>query len=53
MAVEIMNCHGYKEDGETVNFVPVGFVDPSTGKLTLDESKILWPGHTTTPPQAE
>lgn len=53
MAVEIMNCHGYKEDGETVNFVPVGFVDPSTGKLTLDESKILWPGRTTAPPQTE
>jgi ABC-type branched-subunit amino acid transport system substrate-binding protein len=53
MAVEIMNCHGYKEDGETVHFVPVGFVDPSTGKLSLDESKIIWPGNTTTPPQAD
>jgi ABC-type branched-subunit amino acid transport system substrate-binding protein len=53
MAVEIMNCHGYKEDGKTVDFVPVGFVDPLTGKLTLDESKILWPGRTTTPPKTE
>lgn len=53
MAVEIMNCHGYKEDGKTVDFVPVGFVDPLTGKLTMDESKILWPGRTTTPPKAE
>jgi ABC-type branched-subunit amino acid transport system substrate-binding protein len=53
MAVEIMNCHGYKDDGETVNFEPVGFVDSSTGKLSLDESKIIWPGNTTTPPQAD
>jgi ABC-type branched-subunit amino acid transport system substrate-binding protein len=52
MAVDIMNCHGYKDDGETVNFVPVGFVDPSTGKLSLDESKIIWPGNTKIPPTA-
>lgn len=50
MAVEIMNCHGYKKDGKTVDFVPVGFVDPLTGKLTLEESRILWPGGTSTPP---
>lgn len=50
MAVEIMNCQGYKEDGKTVNFVPVGFVDSVTGRLTLDEKKILWPGRTSTPP---
>ncbi len=53
MAVEIMNLHGYREDGMTVDFVPVGFVDPLTGKLTLDKSKILWPGKTTTPPKTE
>ena len=53
MTVEIMNCHGYKEDGNTVDFVPVGAVDPLTGKLTLDESRILWPGKTTTKPKAE
>ena len=52
MAVEIMNCQGYKEDGKTVNFVPVGFVDSVTGKLTIDEGRILWPGHTSTPPNA-
>lgn len=53
MAVEIMNCHGYKEEGKTVDFVPVGFVDPLSGKLTLDESRILWPGKTTSPPKTE
>ena len=41
MAVEIMNCQGYKEDGKTVRFVPVGFVDSVTGKLTIEEDKIL------------
>ena len=50
MAVEIMNCQGYKEDGKTVKFVPVGFIDAVTGKLSLDESKIVWPGKTSTPP---
>ena len=50
MAVEIMNCQGYKEDGKTVRFVPVGFVDSVTGKLTIEEDKILWPGKTSTPP---
>lgn len=50
MAIEIMNCHGTKKDGNTVTFMPVGFVDPLTGKLTLEESKILWPGSTKTPP---
>lgn len=52
MAVEIMNCQGYKEDGRTVNFVPVGFVDSVTGKLSIDEGSILWPGHTSTPPNS-
>lgn len=50
MAVEIMNCQGYKPDGKTVHFEPVGFVDSVTGKLTIDEAKILWPGNTKTPP---
>ena len=50
MAVEIMNCQGYKEAGKTVRFVPVGFVDSVTGKLTIEEDKILWPGKTSTPP---
>ena len=40
MAVEIMNCQGYKEDGKTVRFVPVGFVDSVTGKLTIEEGEI-------------
>jgi len=52
MAVEIANCHGFKEDGKTVNFVPVGFVDPQTGRLSLDESRILWPGRSKRPPQS-
>ena len=51
-AVEIMNCHGFKEDGKTVDFAPVGSVDPLTGRLTQDESRILWPGGTATPPRA-
>lgn len=44
MAVQIFNSHGYKEDGKTVNFVPVGSIDPNSGKLSLDESMIMWPG---------
>jgi ABC-type branched-subunit amino acid transport system substrate-binding protein len=44
MPVQIFNSHGYKADQKTVNFVSVGFVDPETGKLTLDEGAILWPG---------
>lgn len=50
MAVEIMNCQGYKEDGKTVHFVPVGFADSVTGRLAIEEDKILWPGKTSTPP---
>ena len=38
------------DPGKTVSFVPVGFVDSVTGRLTLDEKKILWPGRTSTPP---
>lgn len=49
-AVEIMNCQCYRKDGKTVRFVPVGFVDSVTGKLTIEEDKILWPGKTSTPP---
>jgi len=46
MPVQIFNSHGYKADQETVNFVPVGWVNPDTGELLLDESAILWPGAT-------
>ena len=51
MPVQIFNSHGYKEDQETVSFVPVGSVDPENGKLDIDESLIVWPGSTTTPPR--
>ncbi len=50
MPVQIFNSHGYKDDRKTVNFVPVGSVDPETGDLSLDESAILWPGGTRTAP---
>ena len=50
MPVQIFNSHGYKADQRTVNFVPVGSVDPETGELTLDESAILWPGATRNAP---
>jgi len=53
MPVQIFNSHGYKADGKTVDFVSVGTVDPVTGDLTLDESAILWPGRTTTPPRPQ
>ena len=46
MPVQIVNSHGYKADGKTVDFVSVGSVDPETGVLTIDESAILWPGKT-------
>jgi hypothetical protein len=51
MPVQIFNSHGYKEDQKTVNFVPVGSVDPTTSRLTLDESAIIWPGSTRQPPR--
>jgi len=50
MPVQIVNSHGYKADGKTVNFVSVGSVNPETGVLTMDESAILWPGAVRTPP---
>jgi len=53
MPVQIFNSHGYKADQETVNFVPVGSVDPKSGKLTLDESAILWPGATRNAPNPQ
>jgi len=53
MPVQIFNSHGYKADGKTVDFVSVGSVDPLSGHLTLDESAILWPGRTTTPPKPQ
>ena len=46
MPLQIFNSHGYKNDGMTVNFVPVGSVDPMSGELTLDADAILWPGGT-------
>jgi len=51
MPVQIFNSHGYKADGKTVNFVPVGYVDPDSGELTLDESAILFPGGTRDTPR--
>ena len=51
MPVQIFNSHGYEADGETVNFVSVGSVDPATGRLTVDEDAILWPGSVRVPPQ--
>ena len=51
MPVQIFNSHGYKEDGETVNFVPVGTVNAETGELIIDEEAIIWPGGSRQPPQ--
>jgi len=50
MPVQIFNSHGFKEDGKAVDYVSVGSVDPKTGKLTIDEKAILWPGGTRTAP---
>ncbi len=50
LPVQILNSHGYKADGKTVDFASVGSVDPATGRLTLDEGAIVWPGDVTTPP---
>ena len=44
MPVQIVNSHGYRTDGETVEFVSVGVIDPESGELKMDESRILWPG---------
>jgi len=51
MPIQIFNSHGYKADGETVDFVPVGSIDPESGRLSINESAILWPGGTTTAPK--
>ena len=51
MPVQIFNSHGYKADGKTVDFVSVGSVDPATGRLTVDEGAIIWPGNVRIPPQ--
>lgn len=51
MPVQIVNSHGYKADGKTVDFVSVGSVDPATGRLTVNESAIIWPGNVTVPPK--
>jgi len=50
MPVQIFNSHGYKDDGKTVHFVPVGSVDPVSGLLTINEESIVWPGATKTVP---
>jgi hypothetical protein len=50
MPIQIVNSHGYKDDGNTVDFVSVGTVDPVTGQLVLNEDAILWPGSVTSPP---
>ena len=50
MPLQIFNNHGYQADGKTVKFVSVGAVNPETGKLSLDEQAILWPGATRTAP---
>jgi ABC-type branched-subunit amino acid transport system substrate-binding protein len=44
MAIQIFNNQGYKADGKTVNFVSVGFVNPKTGSLYINEDAIVWPG---------
>ena len=51
MPVQIFNSHGYKADGKTVDLVSVGSVDPATGRLTVNEGAIVWPGNITTPPK--
>jgi len=51
MPVQIFNSHGYEADGKTVDFVSVGRVDPATGRLTMNEDAIVWPGNVTTPPE--
>ena len=51
MPIQIFNSHGYKADGKTVDLVSVGSVDPATGRLTVNESAIVWPGNVTTPPK--
>ena len=50
MPIQIVNSHGYKEDGDTVDFVSVGSVDPATGRLILKEDAIVWPGNVRIPP---
>ena len=47
----LFNSHGYKADGKTVDLVSVGSVDPATGRLTVNEGAIVWPGNITTPPK--
>ncbi len=51
LPVQIFNSHGYKADGKTVDFVAVGRLDPATGRLTVDEGAIVWPGNATGPPR--
>jgi ABC-type branched-subunit amino acid transport system substrate-binding protein len=64
MDIDILNFQGYVDDasyasrwlytiknpsGPAINYVKVGKVD-SEGTFTFDESKVLWPGETKTPP---
>ena len=51
LPIQIFNSHGYKADGETVDFVSVGSVDPKTGQLTIDDDAIVWPGGVTSAPE--
>jgi len=44
MPVQICNSHGCKPDGMAVNFMLVGYVDPASAELTLDEDAIPLPG---------
>ena len=53
MAVQIFNGQGYKADGKTVHFVPVGYVDPDDERLVMHADRILWPGNVRRPPAPE
>ncbi len=37
--------------GKPVDLVSVGNLDPATGRLTVDEGAIVWPGNAKGPPQ--
>jgi ABC-type branched-subunit amino acid transport system substrate-binding protein len=63
-AIKIAQEYGYPQDTpydevkaymekvkKTVDLVSVGSVDPATGRLTVNEGAIVWPGNVTTPPK--
>lgn len=55
MPIQIFNSHGYRTDGAgggTVDFVPVAVVEAKTGRLTVDEDAIVWPGGVREPPES-